>query len=109
MTITYRTLPSVLSIPSIGIAKWKGLTQHGHNIGKYCSWTIILIGIDEDSKPFEVVLGSEYRAGVGALLGYPEGQTVTEKVAFTMNFEFNFDLNDRTNCGVNCEVRLRLD
>lgn len=68
------------------------ITHHSHDKRKRSTRTVILVGIEEDAKSLEVVGRAEHGTLCCALLGEPEREAITVKVALPVDFEFEFDL-----------------
>lgn len=68
------------------------IAHHGHNVGEGNTGTVVLVGIEEDTKTLELVCGSKDRAVCGALLGEPESETITVQRTTAVDLEFQFDL-----------------
>lgn len=67
------------------------ISKHGHDVREDDTGSVILISVEEDAESFELVHGTEYRTGGGAVLGDPEGKTVAVQVTVAMYAEFKFD------------------
>lgn len=90
---THRTPTQLISF-AIGVLLIFGLSvsQHRHHIGERCPWTVVLVGINEDSKPFKFIRGPEDLAALGALFGQPHGHAIAVEIVCACDGEFDFDL-----------------
>jgi hypothetical protein len=68
------------------------ITEHGHNVGKYHSRAVVLVGIEEDAQSFELIDGAEDGSFKSPLLGYPQSHAIAMEIASSMNLELDFNL-----------------
>lgn len=78
---------SVMIMVVTGLA----VSQHGRDVGEHNSRTVVLIGVEEDSKTLEFVNRAENGTGKGALLRDPHGEAVAVEMVVAVDFEFPFD------------------
>lgn len=79
---------AVIRLIVLGVA----VPKHRQNVGKHCPWSVILVRVEEDSKPFKLVRRSKYWPRCSALFGQPECKPIAEKISFAANLELDFDL-----------------
>lgn len=74
------------------VVRGLAVTHHGHNIWKRHAGTVVLVGIEENTQTLELVRGSKHGALGTALLGEPEGETITMQVTAAMDLELELNL-----------------
>lgn len=68
------------------------ITHHGHNKRERSTGTVVLIRIEENPKTIEVVCRAKDRSLCCALLGEPQGESITVQVTISVDTEFKFNL-----------------
>lgn len=68
------------------------ITHHSHDKWKRGTGTVVLVGVEEDTKTLEVIRRAKDRALYCALLGKPQGESIAVQVTFSVDFEFEFNL-----------------
>lgn len=78
---------------SIGILVVRSLAvaNHSHDVGEHDARPVVLVRVEEDSQTLKEVNAAKHRAGLGALLGEPHGETVTIELVLAVNLEFHLD------------------
>lgn len=74
------------------IVRRLAITHHGHDIGKRGTGAVVFVSVEEDTKTLEVIRRAKNRALCSALLGEPQGESITVQVAIPMEFKFEFNL-----------------
>lgn len=69
------------------------ISNHGHDVWKYSSWSIVLVRIEEDAKTFELVYRAEYWSSLSSLACYPHCHSITMQIARAVDLERKFDLH----------------
>jgi hypothetical protein len=68
------------------------VTHHGHDVGERHAGTVVLIGVEEDTKTLEFVRRTENRALSRTLFGKPKRKPITMQVPGAMDFKLELDL-----------------
>lgn len=90
---TNRTSSKFVGLAVIGLVIWGlAISQHCHHIREHHPGPVILVRIDEDAKPIEVIRVAKHRSGRRPLLGEPYREAVTVEVALTVDLELDFNL-----------------
>lgn len=74
------------------VVRNRAIAQHAHHIRKHDSGARILIGIDKNTQPVEIISGPEHWSGRGAFLGEPYSHSITMESSRAMYLKGNFDL-----------------
>jgi hypothetical protein len=68
------------------------IAVHSHDVGEHGAWAVVLIRVEEETEPLELVCVAEDVARLRALLGEPHGKAVAIEVALATDLELKFDL-----------------
>lgn len=76
-------------VPIIGCL---AVSQHGHHVGKHGSRPVVLVRVEEDAQPFELISVAEHGPALCALLREPHGHAVAVQRPRAVDLELDFDL-----------------
>jgi hypothetical protein len=68
------------------------VASHGHDVREHGAGAVVLVGIEEDTKTFKLVNGSEDWSLLCALLGEPECETIAIKGVLSVYLKLELDL-----------------
>ena len=90
---TYRATSQLILLAVMSfVVSCLPVAYHGHDIGEYCPWPGVLVGIEEYTQPLEAVCRAEHGPGCGTLLGEPHSHAICMQVTCSMDFELHLDL-----------------
>jgi hypothetical protein len=76
----------VLIIRSLAVA------VHGHDVGEDGAWSVVLVGIKEETESLKLVRVAKHIAWLPALLCEPHCEAVAVEVALALDLELEFNL-----------------
>jgi hypothetical protein len=92
-TDTYRATSDLIGLAVVVLVVWRvSITVHGHDVWEHGTGAVVLVGIEEEAEPFELVCVAKDISWLRALLGEPHGKAVAVEVALTMDLELESDL-----------------
>jgi hypothetical protein len=89
-----RTTHELIVLAVVGlVVDLVAISNHSHDIGEYGAWTIVFVGVEEDSETFEFVDAAEDGPRGCTLLGEPHCEAIAVQVPLSVDFEFYFNLS----------------
>lgn len=91
--VAYRAASKLVRLAVVVlIIRGVAVAVHGHDVGEYGAWSVVLIRVEEEAQSLELVHVTEDISRKRSLLGEPHREAIAVEVSLPVDLELEFNL-----------------